>query len=74
VVTTQSESTTHGFVEPEFTELIALLEAWQQDIDSEPFAYESDWATVESPAFRVVATWAPRQRGLSPRTLPPTLP
>jgi hypothetical protein len=48
-------------VESEFAQLIDLFEAWRQDIDSEPFAYESDWATVDSPVFGVVSTWAPGQ-------------
>jgi hypothetical protein len=55
------------FVESEFAQLIALFAAWRQDIDSEPFAHEAEWATVDSPAFRVVAGWVPRQQ---PRTRP----
>jgi hypothetical protein len=70
VVTRLIESATHRFVEPEFAQLIALFAAWREDIDSEPFAYESDWATVDSPAFRVVATWATRRHGTQPRTRP----
>jgi hypothetical protein len=54
LVTRLIESTTHRFVEPEFAQLIALLTAWRQEIDSEPFAHEDDWATVDSPAFDVV--------------------
>lgn len=57
VVTRLIESATHRFVEPEFAQLIALFAMWRQDIDSEPFAHEGDWATVDSPAFRVVSTW-----------------
>jgi len=54
LVTRLIESTTHRFVEPEFAQLIALLTAWRLEIDSEPFAHEDDWATVDSPAFDVV--------------------
>jgi hypothetical protein len=57
VVTRLIESATHRFVESEFGQLIALFAAWRQDIDSEPFAHEADWITVDSPAFRVVSTW-----------------
>jgi hypothetical protein len=64
LVTTLIQSATHRFVEPEFSQLTALFAAWRQDIDSEPFAYEGEWATVDSPVYDVVATWAPR-------TLPP---
>lgn len=60
VVTTLIGSATHRFVEPEYAQLIALFAAWRQEIDSVPFAYEGEWATVDAPAFDVVATW-PRQ-------------
>lgn len=70
MVTRLIETATHPFVEPEFTQLVALFAAWREDIDSEPFAYESDWATVDSPAFRVVATWAPRRHGPQQSTRP----
>ncbi len=62
MVTTLIASATHRFVEPEFAQLIALFAAWRQEIDSEPFAHESDWATVDSPAFHVVSSWPPRQQ------------
>jgi hypothetical protein len=51
-------------VESEFGQLIALFAAWRQDIDSEPFAHEADWITVDSPAFHVISTWP---RHLEPR-------
>jgi hypothetical protein len=62
LVTRLIESTTHLFVEPEFAQLMALLTAWRQEIDSEPFAHEGDWATVDSPAFDVVCGWPLRPR------------
>ena len=74
MVTRLIESATHRFVEPEFAQIIALFAMWRQDIDSEPFAYESDWATVDSPAFRVVSTWAPGDHGAQPQASPPGLP
>ncbi|WP_166664046.1 hypothetical protein [Actinophytocola oryzae] len=46
-------------MESEFAELIALFAAWRQDLDSEPFTYEADWATVDAPAFDVVPSWRP---------------
>lgn len=61
MVTRLIGNATHGFVESEFAQLIALFAAWREDIDSEPFAYEGDWVTVDSPAFREVSTWRPRQ-------------
>lgn len=61
MVTRLIENATHPFVESEFAQLIALFAAWRQDIDSEPFAYEGEWATVDAPAFRVVASWPARQ-------------
>lgn len=61
MVTRLIESATHRFVESEFAQLIALFAAWRQDLDSEPFAHEGDWATVDAPAFRVVPTWPQRQ-------------
>jgi hypothetical protein len=77
VVTRLIEPATHPFVEPEFTQLVALFAAWRDDIDSEPFAHESDWATVDSPAFRVVSTWASQRHGPQPGACPggtPSLP
>lgn len=70
MVTRLIESATHRFVESEFAQLIAMFAMWQQDIDSEPFAHESDWVTVDSPAFRTVATCAPPECGPQPRTSP----
>jgi hypothetical protein len=57
VVTTLFGLATHRFVEPEFTQLIALFEEWREEIDSVPFAYEGEWARVDSPAFDVVSAW-----------------
>jgi hypothetical protein len=57
-------------VESEFAQLIALFAAWRQDIDSEPFAYEGDWATVDSPVFNVVSSWPPKSRPSGPSCLP----
>jgi hypothetical protein len=74
VVTRLIESATHRFVESEFAQLIALFAVWRQDIDSEPFAHESDWATVDAPAFRTVATCAPPEHAPQPRTSPDGLP
>jgi len=70
-VTRLIESATHEFVESEFAQLIALFAVWRQDIDSEPFAHESDWATVDSPAFHAVPTWTPPEHG---RTSPGSAP
>ena len=70
MVTRLIESATHRFVESEFAQLIALFAVWRQDIDSEPFAHESDWATVDSPAFRTVTTCAPPEHTPQPRTSP----
>jgi hypothetical protein len=70
VVTRLIGTATHRFVESEYAQLIALFAAWRQDIDSEPFAYESEWATVDAPAFRVVSTWPSRQ----PPSYPPCHP
>ena len=72
VVTRLIESATHRFVESEFAQLIALFAAWRQDIDSEPFSHEGDWATIDAPAFRVVPTWPQRQPTLPEAT--PELP
>jgi hypothetical protein len=47
-------------VEPTSSQLIALFEAWRRDIDSEPFAYEHEWATPDSLRFRVVPLWGRR--------------
>lgn len=66
MVTQLIADATHRIVEPEFAQLIALFVAWRQDIDSEPFAYENDWATVDSPALRVVASWPSRQQPPGP--------
>jgi hypothetical protein len=70
VVTRLIESATHRFVESEFAQLIALFAAWRQDIDSEPFAYESDWVTVDAPAFRAVASWTCRTHDRRPGGTP----
>lgn len=70
VVTRLIGTATHRFVESEFAQLIALFAAWRQDIDSEPFAYESEWATVDSPVFRVVSTWPSRQQQSRPPCRP----
>jgi hypothetical protein len=70
LVTRLIESTTHRFVEPEFAQLIALLTAWRQEIDSEPFAHEGDWATVDSPAFDVVSGWPSQPRADDAAGLP----
>lgn len=60
LVTTLIQRPTHPFVESEFSQLIALFVAWRQDLDSEPFAYEDEWATVDSPVYDAVAGWPPR--------------
>lgn len=70
MVTRLIESATHRFVESEFAQLIALFAMWRQDIDSEPFAHESDWVTVDSPAFRPVPTCVHTERGSQPPVLP----
>ncbi|MFI7678052.1 hypothetical protein [Actinophytocola sp. NPDC049390] len=46
------EKATYGFVESTEAQLIALFQAWRQDIDSEPFAHEHEWAGVDAPRFR----------------------
>ena len=74
MVTRLIESATHGFVESEFAQLIALFAMWRQEIDSEPFAYEGDWVTVDSPAFRAAATRAHPEPGPQPRTSPGSAP
>ena len=61
MVTRLIGSATHRFVESEFAQLIALFAAWRQDIDSEPFAYENEWATVDAPAFSGVPSWPSRK-------------
>ena len=64
------EKATYGFVEPTESQLIALFEAWRQDIDSEPFAYEHEWAGVDAPRFGTVTTRAHRQHGSQPCACP----
>jgi hypothetical protein len=64
------EKATYRFVESTNAQLTALFEAWRQDIDSEPFAYEGEWATVDAPAFHVVSSWAPHRHGPQPRACP----
>ena len=66
MVTRLIESATHRFVEPEFAQLIALFDEWRQEIDSEPFAHEDDWATEDSPAFRAIPDQAARQPEAAP--------
>jgi hypothetical protein len=51
------EKATYGFVEPTEAQLIALFEAWREDIDSEPFAHEQEWHGVDAPRFRTVPSW-----------------
>lgn len=53
-------------MEPTLSQLTALFAAWLRDIDSEPFAYEHEWATPDSMRFRVEPTWAPQPRGPQP--------
>ena len=63
-VTVMLEKATYGFVEPtESSQLIALFEAWRQDIDSEPFAYENEWTGVDAPPFRAFAARAHLHHG-----------
>lgn len=64
------EKATYGFVEPTNAQLIALFEAWRQDIDSEPFAYENEWAGVDAPPFRAFSAWAHRHDGSQPCACP----
>lgn len=32
-------------METTYAQLIALFAAWRDELDSEPFAYENEWAT-----------------------------
>jgi hypothetical protein len=57
------EKATYRFVEPTESQLIALFEAWCQDIDSEPFAYEHEWAGLDAPRFRTFSAWAHKDHG-----------
>lgn len=57
------EKATYGFVEPTESQLIALFEAWRLDIDSEPFAYENEWAGVDASPFRAFTAWAHQDHG-----------
>jgi hypothetical protein len=66
------EKATYGFVEPTNVQLIALFEAWSQDIDSEPFAYENEWAGVDAPRFRMFAARAHQHHGTQPCACPGT--
>jgi hypothetical protein len=50
-------------VEPTYAQLIALFAAWLQDIDSEPFAYEGEWTSLDSPRYHGVTSWVNQQGG-----------
>jgi len=64
------EKATYEFVEPTESQLIALFEAWCEDIDSEPFAYENEWAGVDAPRFRGFGAWAHKHHGSPPCACP----
>lgn len=50
-------------MEPTNAQLIALFAAWLQDIDSEPFAYEGEWTSLDSPRYQDVTSWVSQQGG-----------
>jgi hypothetical protein len=50
-------------VEPTYAQLTALFAAWLQDIDSEPFAYEGEWTSLDSPRYHGVTSWVNQQGG-----------
>lgn len=58
-------------MEPTSSQLIALFAAWRRDIDSEPFAYEDEWAIANSLRFRADSPWAPQPRAPESYTTPP---
>ena len=60
------QKATYGFVEPTESQLIALFAAWREDIDSEPFAYENEWAGMDAPRFRALPALAHRHHGSQP--------
>ena len=45
-VTTSATRPTECLVEATDSELMILFAAWREDIDSEPFAYETYWMTI----------------------------
>lgn len=73
-VTGMLEKATYGFVESTNAQLIELFEAWRQDIDSEPFAHESEWAGIDAAPFRTVPTWAHADYSAPPRAFPESTP
>jgi hypothetical protein len=64
------EKATYGFVEPTNAQLIALFEAWRHDIDSEPFAYENEWAGIDSAHFRAFGACVQRLHDAASRACP----
>jgi hypothetical protein len=64
------EKATYGFVEPTNAQLIALFEAWLHDIDSEPFAYENEWAALDSAHYRAFSAHVRHRQGAAPQALP----
>jgi hypothetical protein len=64
------EKATYGFVESTNAQLIALFEAWRQDIDSEPFAHEAEWSGVDAPRFHMFAARAHSHHGSQPCACP----
>lgn len=53
-------------MEPTYAQLIALFAAWRQDIDAEPFAYEGEWTSLDSPRYQGVSSWVACQGGPQP--------
>jgi hypothetical protein len=50
-------------VEPTYAQLIALFAAWVRDIDSEPFAYEGEWTSLDSPRYQGITSWVNHKCG-----------
>lgn len=50
-------------MEPTNAQLIALFTAWLEDIDSEPFKYEGEWTSLDSPRYSGVTSWVSQQGG-----------
>jgi hypothetical protein len=64
------EKATYRFVEPIESQLITLFEAWRLDLDSEPFAYEHEWAGLDAPRFRMFSARAHQDHGSQPCACP----
>jgi len=45
---------TYEIVETTYAQVIALFVAWRDELDSEPFAHESEWVAFESTCLHPV--------------------